>query len=203
MKKLSKAQKNSRSITWKFYGTWVVLALIITALVLIFMQYKRIQDLEESISGIGWRVMMQQGEGTRYKTPIIDVAANRVYIPEARVYVLLTEASRNLRYEYIEANPNHPGSQATLNLSLSGIVGAQSQDVKESFSCDRIVVLASSNDTIHDFNNAGEKLPDYTNAGSLDESTGFTTIHAHAACKMYKSDTVNNLVETAKSLKSY
>ena len=203
MKKLSKAQKQSRALSWKFYGTWAVLALIIAALVLIFMQYKRIQSLEESVSGLGWRVMLQQGEGARYKTPIIDVAANRVYIPEARIYVTLDETSRNLRYEYIKASSNNPSEQATLNLSLSGVVGGQSQDVHESFSCDRIVVLNSSNATIRDFNNAGEELPAYTKTGSLNESTGFTTIHAHAHCKMYQSDTVSSLTEVAKTAKSY
>ena len=203
MKKLSKAQKNSRSVSWKFYGTWAVLVLIVVALVLIFMQYKRIQSLEESVSGLSWRVMLQQGEGARYKTPIIDVAESRVYIPEARVYLSLTDTSRNLRYEYTKASSDNLNRQATLNLSLSAIVGAQSQDVHESFSCDRVVVLNSSNATIRDFNNAGETLPDYTNAGSLDESTGFTTIHAHAACKMYNSTTVESVVEVAKSIKAY
>lgn len=39
-------------------------------------------------------------EEKRYKEPVVDITENRVYIPEARVYLPLNNTTRDLRYDY-------------------------------------------------------------------------------------------------------
>jgi hypothetical protein len=65
-----------------------------------------------------------------------------VYIPEARIYLPLNEASRNIRYDYREQGSGFMSK--ALHFSTSSVVGQQRGAQYET--CDKMVTLAPSED---------------------------------------------------------
>lgn len=122
-------------------------------------------------------------EQRRYRYPVIDVKENRVYFPEARIYVPLSENSRDIRYQ---------GGEKTLWLSTSMAVGRQTGD--SDASCDRVVLLTQSeNDS-----------QGYIAAGTITANDGSTRyIFRHPACPIYGDDLSKNLADVIKEAQYY
>lgn len=123
----------------KEYILWLVILGLIILQALSAWQIIKLREFADRSSDFSMGVILKNSEESRYKYPIIDVTENRVYIPEARIYLPLDEASRNMRYEYREHGDGF--LQKALNFSSSAVVGRQ-RSVEYS-SCDKIVTLAS------------------------------------------------------------
>jgi hypothetical protein len=122
-------------------------------------------------------------EVRRYKLPVIDIKENRVYIPEVRAYVPLSENSRDIRYQAFND---------TIWLSHAMAVGRQTGD--ENASCDRVVLVVPSED----------RGRDYIAEGTIKASDGSTRyIFRHPACDIYGDDFSKRLVEVAKEIQYY
>jgi hypothetical protein len=141
------------------------------------------------------RFLLKSAEEERYKYPIIDVAENRVYIPEVRIYLPLNEASRNMRYDYREKGAGF-WSKA-LYFSVSSVVGQQSGAQYES--CDKMVTLVPPEEIQgHNDKAIGTIAP--TRDGLSDIFT-----HPNDTCwdQKWYADSKQDLVEVVRQAKNY
>lgn len=116
---------------------WLVIFTVIVVQAASIWHITKLQQSVESTSGLSMQYLLKNGEELRYKYPVIDVSEERVYLPEARIYLPLNEASRNLRYEYKSSSKNQ--SSNVIYFSNSSVVGQQ-KDEKYA-SCDKMVTL--------------------------------------------------------------
>lgn len=123
-------------------------------------------------------------EERRYRYPVIDVKENRVYIPEAHIYMPLNEDSRDLRYETWGE---------TIWLSLSITVGRQTGD--EDASCDKVVIFTPS----------PERAQGYIAAGTITSKDGGARyIFRHPACKnLYGDEVTQKLADVIRQVQYY
>lgn len=122
-------------------------------------------------------------EERRYRYPVIDVKENRVYIPEVRMYVPLTENSRDLRYQIWGD---------TVWLSVSIAVGRQTGNADAS--CDRVVLLTASE----------KKGQGYIATGTIKASDGSARyVFRHPACDIYSDSFSKDLADVAKQIQYY
>ena len=128
---------------------------------------------------------IRSAEETRYSYPIIDVSENRVYIPEARIYLPLNQTTRNLRYEY-----NDSFNKPNLYLSMRGVVGYQRAD--EPATCDKMLTFLK--DPTDSMNFVSEIEP---------TKDGFRYIYAHSKCNSYYGTISEDLTEAVKQVKNY
>lgn len=133
--------------------------------------------------------LVNESEQKRYKYPVIDISENRVYIPEAKIYLPLTDTTRELRYDYFSLK-NHEA----VYFSVNSTVGRQAQD--ESPTCDKIVSLTKS-EAPHA---SATDSPVATIPATKD---GLTDIRVHADCKIYFGDVKMELLEAVKQLRNY
>jgi hypothetical protein len=122
-------------------------------------------------------------EQRRYRYPVIDVKENRVYIPEARMYLPLNESSRDIRYQVLGD---------TIWLSTAMAVGRQTGN--EDASCDRVVIVTDSE------NKAGGYIAEGT-IKSNDGSTRF--VFRHPACEIYGDESSKRLADVVKEAQYY
>jgi hypothetical protein len=138
-----------------------------------------------------WRMssLINQSEERRYRYPIIDITENRVYIPEARIYLPLNDVSRNLRYDYISLK-----NQEHLHLSTLGIVGRQTDH--DPASCDKVVSIIKPSDA--------NKYKLYSLVGTIQPTKdGLSEIIVHNACRIYPDNLRESLATIAKEIRSY
>jgi hypothetical protein len=179
----------------KNYILWTVILILIILQGVYAWQIVKLRGYADSTSDLSMRFALKNAEEDRYKYPIIDVSENRVYIPEARIYLPLNEASRNMRYDYRERGGGF-WSKA-LYLSTSSVVGQQSEAKYES--CDKIVTLAPPEDI--EINNS---KPVGTITSTKD---GLSDIYTNPddTCwdQKWYTDSKQGLVEVVKEAKSY
>jgi hypothetical protein len=122
-------------------------------------------------------------EQRRYRYPVIDVKENRVYIPEAHMYLPLNESSRDIRYQVLGD---------TIWLSTAMAVGRQTGN--EDASCDRVVIVTDSE------NKAGG----YIAAGTIKSSDGSTRfVFRHPACEIYGDESSKRLADVVMETQYY
>jgi hypothetical protein len=135
---MAKKSIKKQKITFKKeYILWTIILILVALQCLSAWQIIKLRDYADNNSDLSMRFLLKNAEEDRYKYPIIDVAENRVYIPEARIYLPLNETSRNIRYDYRERGSGF-WSKA-LHFSTSSVVGQQSGAQYES--CDKMVTL--------------------------------------------------------------
>jgi hypothetical protein len=122
-------------------------------------------------------------EQRRYRYPVIDVKENRVYIPEARMYLPLNESSRDIRYQVLGD---------TIWLSTAMAVGRQTGNADAS--CDRVVIVTDSE------NKAGG----YVAEGTIKSNDGGTLfVFRHPACEIYGDVLSKRLADVTKEVQYY
>ena len=119
---------------------WLIVLVLCLLQILSILWIAKLQGSINHGPDLSMKFLLRNAEEDRYKYPIIDVAANRVYIPEARIYLPLNEASRDMRYDFRTLNDS-PKSTA-LYFSTSSVVGRQTGAQYES--CDKMVTLAQA-----------------------------------------------------------
>lgn len=186
-KKHSTTKKLQRNKSLLALWAVVILLLAIQVLSLWYIIKNQNDNSEASLQRM-YR-LVNESEQRRYKYPVIDISENRVYIPEARIYLPLTDTTRELRYDYFSLK-NHE----SIYFSVNSTVGHQTQD--ESPTCDKIVSLTKS-ETPH---TSASDSPVTTVPATKD---GLTDIRVHADCKIYFGDVKTNLLEAVKQLKNY
>ena len=134
--------KKQKNISRREYVLWVVVLVLVISQAWSVWSILRLQEGKGYNSDLSMRFSLKDAEERRYKYPIIDVTENRVYLPEARIYLPLNEVSRDIRYDFKKGSVTTP---SILYFSTSSTVGRQS-DV-EYASCDKVVTLASASDS--------------------------------------------------------
>ena len=121
------------------YIIWILILILILLQAASAWHIQKLQEHANPNSDLSMRYLLKNAEEDRYKYPVIDVAENKVYIPEARIYLPLNEVSRDLRYEY----RGYGGFNKTpvLYFSTSSVVGQQSN--AQYASCDKMVTLTA------------------------------------------------------------
>jgi len=176
--------KKERVILWA-----VILVLIILQVVTIWYVARLWNDHLVS-SKQALYSLIAKSEERRYKYPVISITENRVYIPELRIYLPLDDATRNLRYEYV----NLP-TYTSLRLGVSSTVGQQSE-TDDPF-CDQVVVLSATKDGMDPAHNYVGELP--STIGSL----RYMYVHNKATCSIYNDNIQDDLVRAAKLITKY
>lgn len=136
---IKKMKKKRKNISKKEHVLWGLIFLLCILQGLSIWQIMKLQKPIDYSPDLSMRFMLKSAEEERYKYPIIDISENRVYIPEARIYLPLNEASRNLRYDFRVKGDGYESS--VLYISTSSVVGQQSGPQYES--CDKVVTLTS------------------------------------------------------------
>ena len=168
---------------------WVVVMLLLVAQIVSLWYIIKSHNDSSEISSQRIYTLVNESEQKRYKYPVIDISENRVYIPEAKIYLPLTDTTRELRYDYFSLK-NHE----SLYFSVNSTVGQQTQD--ESPTCDKIVSLTKSENP----HSATTDPPAATVPATKD---GLTDVRVHADCKIYFGDVKTSLLEAVEQLKNY
>lgn len=130
---------NKQKFTFKKeYLLWAIILLLLIVQGFSIWQIIKLREYAEHDSNFTMRVLLRNAEEDRYKHPVIDVAENKVYIPEARIYLPLNETSRDLRYSLQEKDAGF--WPKAIYFSTSSVVGKQTGAQYES--CDRMATLA-------------------------------------------------------------
>jgi hypothetical protein len=187
--------KKQKFIFKKKYILWTVILILIIMQGLSAWHIVKLREYADNNSDLSMRFLLKNAEEDRYKHPIIDVSENRVYIPEARIYLPLNEASRNMRYDYREHGAGFRSK--ALYFSTSSVVGQQSGAQYES--CDKMVTLAPPEEIqIHDDKPVGT-------IESTKDGLSDVFVHPDSTCwegKWY-TDLKQGLVEVVKEAKNY
>lgn len=162
----------------------IVLLLVAAQALSFYLIYQNkayiIHDSERSIANL-----INTSEEKRYREPVIDAAENKVYIPEAQIYLPLNPTTRDLRYDYRKVS-----QKADLYLSLRGVVGNQIST--DDPSCDKMVQIT------------GEKNLSTPFSEIEPTNDGLRYIFKHdSKCSIYFGTTLDDLTEAAKQIKSY
>lgn len=183
---MKKKQKIKINLPRKFNPLVIIVLLLIISQAIsayyILKNREYVQnDSEKAMAGL-----INSAEEKRYSQPVIDISQNRVYIPEARVYLPLNDTTRNLRYDYSNAF-----NIVNLYLSVRGVVG--NQNPEDDPQCDKMIWLS-------------QKKIDSPNLVAEIEPTkdGLRYLSAHdATCRIYYDTVRDDLLEAAKQIKNY
>jgi hypothetical protein len=171
------------------YLLWLILLLLIVLQAVSFVYIVKIHDRIDEDSKNDLSTLINTEEERRYKYPPIDVAASRVYIPEARIYLPLNDTSRDIRYDYFGMK----GHEAVF-FSVSGIVGRQTD--YDNPNCDKMVALTKTKGM--------ESGGDFVLVGSIPPTkSGFQYIYKHASCQLYTDSLGRDLADAVKKLQQY
>lgn len=182
--KLTSSIKKERIILWAIISVLIVLQAI-SAWYLIKMWRYESQRSERNLSEL-----INESEERRYQYPIIDISENRVYIPEARIYLPLNEVTRNLRYDYFSVS-----NTTSLRLSTSSIVG--SQIAKDDHACDKVIMISPSKDpAMITYSPVGEIQP-------TKDGLRYISVHRKDTCSIYYGSVHEDLTEAAKLITQY
>lgn len=183
IKKPSKNNQTERRILWCAVVLLFVLQLVSVGYII------QLRNNAAEMDERTFATYINESEKERYKYPVIDVSENRVYIPEARVYLPLNDVTRNLRYDYSNNKPH-----AALYLSNTSIVGAQTKE--DDPSCDKIVSFTGDTTVNTTFSVTGELEP---------SKDGFKYLLAHSkdGCKIYFGTAREDLINAAKEIQNY
>jgi hypothetical protein len=174
---------------------WSAILVLVVLQALSIMYIIQQREYAKSDSNFQMRTLLKEAEEERYKYPVIDVAENRVYIPEVRIYLPLNEVSRDIRYEYRERGAGF--WLKALYLSTSSVVGQQSN--AQYASCDKMIILAPS----AEIQRGNMKV-----TGSIEPTKdGLTDIYVNSddACwdQNWYTDQKQGLSEVVKQAKNY
>lgn len=184
IKKQTSYHKKERIVLWA-----VILALIILQGISGWYLIK-LWNYESQSSERNFRTLINTSEDERYKFPVIDVTENRVYIPEARIYLPLNDTIRNLRYDYFSTQ-----NFVSLRLSTSSTVGSQIE--KDHHACDKVVILSQSKEPTN---------TEYKDAGEVEmtkDGLRYLSVHNKDTCSIYYDDVQENLLQAAKLIAQY
>jgi len=193
MTKKQTSRKRSFALNSTFI-LWVIVLLLVMAQGLSAWHIVKLREYSDN-SDISMRFLLRNGEEDRYKYPVIDVSENRVYIPEARIYLPLNDTSRNLRYDYAKHGADF--KSRTLYISDSSVVGRQTDE--RYASCDKVVTLTPRTDAQPVLSSVvGTIVP---------SKDGLRDIYMHPSesCgdKEWYANMSQKLVEVVKEAKSY
>jgi hypothetical protein len=186
---MKKNQKKKFGRFKAIYLLWIFIVLLVISQIISFCYIAKLQSRYSDFSQAYLRSFVNEAERRRYKDPIVDVSENRVYIPEARVYVPLTQDSINLKYDYRSV----ANSPTQLYLSLSNVIGSQTET--DSPTCDKMIMLNSQNTSYGD--NLVAKISP--------TKDGFQYIYSHDpnSCSIYFNDALTKIQAIAREIQSY
>lgn len=193
MTKKQTSRKRSFALNSTFI-LWVIVLLLVVAQGLSAWHIMKLKEYGDN-SDISMMFLLRRAEEDRYKQPVIDISENRVYIPEARIYLPLTDASRDMRYEYRDYGVD--SKSKVVYFSTSSVVGMQTGAQYES--CDKMVTLVSPQEA---------QVPSGNVAGSIaptKDDLSDMYIHPSESCwdKAWYSNLTRELKEAVKEAKSY
>lgn len=174
---------------------WAIILILIILQGISAWHIVKLREYADSYSDFTMSVLLKRSEEDRYKYPVIDIAENRVYVPEAHIYLPLNEASRNMRYDYREYGAGFRSK--ALYFSTSSVVGQQSDARYDS--CDKMVTLSLPGE-LQTQNDKPVGAIESTKDGLRD-----VFMHPDNTCwegKWY-SDSKRDLVEVVKMAKNY
>lgn len=118
----NKESKNKKFVSKRIWISSLVIALFLQTMTL-FIVWTRLDALSfqrEIDNDHNIRQLIGEAARARFISGVTDPLSERVYIPELKIYVPFTIASRSLEYEYIEA---HDGSKASASFSTTSVLG--------------------------------------------------------------------------------
>ncbi|MGV9001527.1 MAG: hypothetical protein ACOH18_01040 [Candidatus Saccharimonadaceae bacterium] len=184
MKKKIAVKKKQRSKN--FYAIWIAVFMVVVVQIVMGIELIKIEQSRTGVSKDQISSAINVMEEKRYRYPVIDISENRVYIPEAHIFLPLNETSRNLRYTL---------ESKFLNLSTIFTVGRQFDS--DSPSCDRVIVVSVSEEGLGgEYELAGEMQPNVSNLRYIFK-------HTDKSCSIYTKDLVDDLANTAKEAQRY
>lgn len=187
---MTKTRNNKQVNPIKKYGTWVlVIALMITqALSLIY-----IFKLHQSVSSIEDRLFLNfvnQSETLRYKRAAVSVSEQKIYIPDARIYVTLGDSDPEIMYD---ARQLSSGAMGALHLSTATTVGNQ-RSLTENETCDKLITISASKQSQGTFI---KEIP------STKDGLRYIYLYDKNTCDLYTDETWNDTKQIAEGIHSY
>ncbi len=132
------------------------------------------------------QLALNQSERSRYKEPVVDFGAGRLYVYESRLSIPLNQTTKDIRYSLMDNE---------LYLSTADTVGQQRlDDTKNPPTCDKIVLLSKTKHNYGGMSLIGE-------LGS--EKNGFKYIYKHDPCTLFTEDVQNQLIEAVQSVDTF
>ena len=146
----------------------------------------RLTETLTTTSDTAVQLALNQTERSRYKEPVVDFAAKKLYLFEVSLSLPLSQSTKDIRYSYMDN---------TLVLSTVDVVGQQLlNDTANSPTCDKIVMLSKVKNNYGNMSLAGELNS---------EKNGFKYIYKHDSCTLFTADVQDKLVEAAKLVDTF
>lgn len=170
--------------------------LIITQVVAV-TYISRLQEhigrLNASVSSLEDRFFLSHvntSETRRYKNAVVDVSEQKIYIPDARIYVPLKDTDPQIMYDYRESQPKN---SEFLYVSTAKIVGNQ-YSLTQYESCDKLITITSAKQQYGTF--VKEIKPA---AGNL----RYVYVYSESSCDIYPKGYWESIKNIAESIRSY
>jgi hypothetical protein len=178
--------KKQKQGTTKKRILWVIIFILVAIQAITTWYLIQLWSSNAAVTRMAGDTYFSRAMESRYSDPIIDISENRVYIPEARIYLPLNETTRKLQYRYLSAFEHQ-----TLYLSISRMVGRVTEGVDPS--CNNLVLVSDSN------KNKSSNL-----AGTLAPTAdGLQYIYIDKSCEPYTADLRKDIAEAAKTITPY
>lgn len=154
-----------------------------------------ILKLRQSVSSLEERYFLSslnQVETQRYKTAPVDVSEQRIYIPDARLYIPLTDKNPEIVYDF---RPNGPN----LYVSIAQVVGNQRSldDSKDHHTCDKMIVISSTEQNANAYYTFIKELP------PTKDGLKYVYLHIKDNCGIYSKSGWESAKEIAENIQSY
>lgn len=179
-KKQSFSSLNKRAL-------WIAVFILTALQVVSFVYIIKIGNHISDDSKKSMTSFINSTEEKRYKYPVIDISENRIYIPEARIYLPLNDISRDIRYNFFNMKDHE-----ALYFSLPAAIGRQTE--YDDPGCDKVVALTQSKEIV-----SGNIFVDEVQPTKY----GLKYISRHNACQIYPDSLSSNLAEIVKQLQQY
>ena len=153
---------------------------------LAWLTYSHIQlrKATETNSKQNLQLALRNAEEMRYKTPIIDMQNEQVYLYETGISIALTSTTKDLVYDMRDDQ---------VYISLSGVIGRQNpEDIDTPPTCDKMILLAKDQIT-------APGLMEYV--GEVDEKTSvFKHLYKHSSCSLFSDQAQTELLSELQKL---
>jgi len=177
---------------------YLSLALIAILIISQIVSIAYIGKLRESVSSLEDRYFLSfvnQVETQRYKKAVVAVSEQRIYIPDAHIYIPLAANDPDILYDSRQLNG--AGSK-TLYLAIAQVIGYQRSldDSVESHSCDKMIMVS-------DTEQSGGMYTFVKEIPTTKDGLKYVYLHTKDRCGIYSQSAWGSAKEVAENIQNY
>lgn len=168
----------------------VLVALLLIVQVISITYIFTLQDAVVRLDNRAFLSLVNQSEARRYKNSVIDIHEQKIYIPDAHIYIPLNDVDPQIMYHPAESTSK---TLDTVYLSTEKIVGNQ-YSLTQYESCDKLITISS---TKRSYGTFIKEITPRTN------ELRYVYLYDKSDCSIYTEEYFKYIKNIAKSIQSY